>query len=100
MNQKLPQEIRAAVTPRVKADKPVGEWNEFIIIMNGDRITVLLNQQNVIENAQLPGVPAKGKLALQHHGGINADGTYKPASALIQFRNITIKELPPSPLPQ
>ena len=40
----------------------------------------------------LPDMPAKGALALQHHGGF-ADGKYSPASSLVQFRNISIKEL-------
>jgi hypothetical protein len=88
-----PPEIRAGVTPRVNADKPVGEWNQFTIIMIGDRLTVIENNQMVLENAQLPDVPARGKLAFQHHGGRNPDGTYKPASSLVQFRNIWIKEL-------
>lgn len=88
-----PPEVRAGVTPRVNADKPVGEWNSFTIIMVKDRLTVIENNQMVLENAHLPGVPAKGKLALQHHGGRNPDGTYKPASSLMQFRNIWIKEL-------
>jgi hypothetical protein len=74
-------EVRAGVTPRVKADKPLGEWNRFIITMKGDRLTVVLNGQTIIENAQLPGVPARGPIALQHHGDP------------IQFANIYIKEL-------
>ncbi len=86
--------IRAGVTPRINADNPVGEWNQFIIIMIQDRLTVLLNNHMVLENAQLPDVPSRGRIALQHHGGINPDGSYKPASSLIQFRNIWIKELP------
>lgn len=87
-------EIRAGVTPRTNADNPVGEWNSFTIIMVNDRLTVIENNKMVLENAQLPGVPDMGKLALQHHGGLNPDGTYKPASSLVQFRNIWIKELP------
>jgi hypothetical protein len=48
----------------------------------------------VIENAQLPGVPEKGKLGLQHHGGKNPKtGELSAASSLIQFRNVSIKEL-------
>lgn len=90
----IPAEIRSGVTPRINADNPVGEWNQFTIIMVGDRLTVLVNDQAVIENAQLPDVPEKGKIALQHHGGRNPDGSYKPASSLIQFRNIWVKELP------
>lgn len=89
-----PPEIRAGVTPRVNADNPVGEWNTFLIIMIEDRLTVILNNKMVLENAQLPEVPERGPIALQHHGGVNPDGSYKPASSLMQFRNIWIKELP------
>jgi sugar lactone lactonase YvrE len=77
----LPAEIREGVTPKVKADKPIGQWNRFIITMKGDRLTVVLNDKTVIENAQLPGVPARGPIALQHHGDP------------IQFANLYIKEL-------
>lgn len=94
MDKTMPPEVRAGVTPKVKADKPVGEWNTFHITMKGDRLTVVLNGQTVIDQAQLPGVPAKGKLGLQHHGGKNPKtGELSPASSLIQFRNIAIKEL-------
>ena len=86
--------IRAGVTPKVNADNPVGEWNQFEIIMIEDRLTVILNNQMVLENAQLPEIPERGRFALQHHGGRNPDGTYKPASSLVQFRNLWIKELP------
>lgn len=85
-------EVRAGVTPKMKADHPVGEWNSFVITLKGDRLTVQLNGQTVIENAQLPGIPEKGPLALQHHGGMR-NGEYIPASSLVQFRNISIKEL-------
>jgi hypothetical protein len=94
MDKTMPPAVRAAVTPKVKADKPVGEWNTFEITLKGDRLTVVLNGQTVIENAQLPGIPAKGRLGLQHHGGKNPKtGELSPASSLIQFRNIFIKEL-------
>ncbi len=85
-------EVRKGVTPMVNADKPVGEWNTFEITLKGDRVTVLLNKKTVLKNAQLPGIPDKGPLALQHHGGKKADGTYSPASSLVQFRNISILE--------
>jgi hypothetical protein len=73
--------IRAAVTPKQRADKQPGDWNRFIITMRGDRITVVLNGQAVIENAQLPGIPARGPIGLQHHGDP------------IQFANLYIQEL-------
>jgi hypothetical protein len=93
MDKAMPPEVRAGVTPKVPADKPVGEWNTFEITMKGDRLTVVLNGKTVIENAQLPGIAASGKLALQHHGGRGKDGQMSAASSLIQFRNISIKEL-------
>jgi hypothetical protein len=76
-----PAAVRAGVTPKVKADKPIGQWNRFEITMRGDRLTVVLNGATVIENAQLPGVPERGPIALQHHGDP------------IQFANLYIKEL-------
>ena len=85
--------MRAGVTPKVKADNPVGEWNSFVITMKGERLTVILNGKTVLDKAQLPGVAKKGKLALQHHGGFR-NGKYNAASSLVQFRNIWIKELP------
>ncbi|MSU48757.1 MAG: DUF1080 domain-containing protein [Opitutus sp.] len=93
MDKNMPPEVRAGVTPKARADKPVGEWNSFEITMQGDRLTVVLNGQTVIKNAQLPGVPESGPFGLQHHGGYK-DGKYAPASSLVQFRNISIKELP------
>ncbi|MCA8999953.1 MAG: DUF1080 domain-containing protein [Planctomycetaceae bacterium] len=86
--------VRAAVTPRINADNPVGEWNTFEIILLENRLTVLLNGKMVLENSELPDLPEAGRIALQHHGGPNPDGTFKPASSLVQFRNIWIKELP------
>ncbi|MAS94653.1 MAG: hypothetical protein CMO55_15755 [Verrucomicrobiales bacterium] len=92
-NESYPLEVRTGVTPKLKADKPIGEWNTFHITMKGDRLTVVLNGHTVIEDALLPEVPEKGRIALQHHGGKKADGEWSPASSLVQFRNIYIKEL-------
>jgi hypothetical protein len=87
-------EVRAAAVPKVPADKPVGEWNTFDITMKGDRLTVVLNGKTVIDDARLPGVPERGPIALQHHGGLNErTGEMNPASSLIQFRNVYIKRL-------
>jgi hypothetical protein len=88
-----PPAVRAGVTPKANADRPVGEWNTFEITMRGDRLTVVLNGKEVISQAQLPGIPAEGPIGLQHHGGFEA-GKYLPASSLVQFRNIAIKGLP------
>ncbi len=92
MDEKMPAAVRQGVTPKANADKDIGQWNAFEITMKGDRLTVVLNGVTVIENAQLPGVPAKGKIALQHHGQ-KKDGVWVGPPSLVQFRNIFIKEL-------
>jgi hypothetical protein len=80
-DRSLSPEVRAGVTPKKKADRPPGEWNRFVITMKGDRLTVELNGELVIERAQLPGVPARGRIALQHHGDP------------VQFANLFVKPL-------
>jgi hypothetical protein len=93
-DKKQPAEVRQAVTPKKKADKPRGEWNTFEITLKGDHLTVKLNGEEVITNAQLPGVPEKGAIALQHHGAWDEKAqAWKGPPSLVQFRNIAIKEL-------
>ena len=92
MDASMPPEVRAGVTPMHQADNPVGEWNHFEIIMAADLLTVKLNDVTVIEAAELPGIPERGPLSLQHHGGYR-DGKYLGPPSLVQFRNIRIKPL-------
>jgi hypothetical protein len=77
----MPPSVRAGVTPKVNADSPLGQWNRFHITMVGDRLTVVLNGKTVVEDAELPGVAARGRIALQHHG------------SPLEFANIYIREL-------
>jgi hypothetical protein len=74
--------------PLVKADKPMGEWNSFRIIMQGEIVTVWLNYMLVVDKAKMYNyfdkkgpVPDTGPIQLQTHGGE------------ISWRNIYIKEL-------
>ncbi len=75
--------------PLVHADKPVGEWNTFRIIMQGDNATVFLNDKLVVDKQPLRNfwdkgmkpLPAKGPIELQHHGN------------KLWFKNIYVKEL-------
>jgi hypothetical protein len=76
--------------PSKAADKPVGEWNTFRIIMKGDRATIWLNGERVVDNVPLENywdrkeqkpLPEKGPIELQHHGNP------------LYFKNIYIKEL-------
>ena len=76
----MPAEVRRAVTPKRRADKPIGEWNRMKITLAGDRVTVELNGEEVISRATLPGIPGRGPIGFQHGHG------------RIQFRNIFVKE--------
>lgn len=91
MDGKMPASVRAGVTPSMHADRNIGEWNTFEITMRGTRLTVVLNGETVIENADLPGVPATGPIALQHHGSKKGD-VWTSSPSLVQFRNISIAE--------
>ena len=76
-----------------EADHDIGEWNRFEITMRGNHLSVELNGKQVLENARLPGIPARGRIALQHHGGKDNQGSWISPPALVQFRNVFIKEL-------
>jgi len=81
VNKKYPAEVRAGVTPKKRVDKPNGQWNRFVITMQGDRVSVVLNGERIIDKAQLPDVPKQGPIGLQHHG--------EP----MEFGNIFVREL-------
>jgi 3-keto-disaccharide hydrolase len=84
--------------PLVLADKPFGEWNKFRIVMVGSRVSVWLNDKQVVDHAILENyydkadkalkpeqrrpVPAKGPIQLQTHGGE------------IRWRNVFVREIP------
>jgi Domain of Unknown Function (DUF1080) len=89
----MPAAVRAGVTPKRNADHDIGQWNTFEITMRGDRLTVVLNGEEVISSAQLPGVDARGPIALQHHGE-KKGGVWTGPPSLVQFRNISVRELP------
>jgi hypothetical protein len=74
---------RRAFTPKKSADGPIGDWNEMKIRLRGDRVSVGVNGEEVITNAELPGLPARGPIGLQHEHG------------RIQFRNVFVRESQP-----
>jgi Domain of Unknown Function (DUF1080) len=88
----MPPAVRAGVTPRRNADRDIGEWNTFEVTLRRDRLTVVLNGIEVITDAELPGIPARGPIALQHHGE-KKGGVWAAPPSLVQFRNISIREL-------
>jgi hypothetical protein len=80
--------------PLKKADRAPGEWNTFHIIMKGDKVTIKLNGELVVDNVVLENyfardkpLPAKGAIELQYHQ--KQDGT----PGMLWFKNIYIKEL-------
>ena len=81
VDKQMPPEVRSGAIPKIKADSPPGKWNRFVITLKKDRITVVLNGQTVIDNVQLPGIPDRGPIGLQHHGDP------------VQFTNLFIKGL-------
>ena len=92
MDRSMPPEVRAGVTPRTQADKPVGEWNRFEITTKANKVTVKLNGKLVISEAAIPKLPLRGRIALQHHGS-KRGGKWTSPPSLVQFRNIWIKDL-------
>lgn len=82
-NQKGPSK------PLKVADRPVGEWNTFRIRMVGERVSVHLNGDLVVDNVALENYwePARaiystGAIELQNHGN------------KLYFRNILVREIP------
>lgn len=75
--------------PLVLADKPFGQWNQFHVRMVGERVSVWLNNQLVVDHARLENyfnrkapVPKTGPIQLQTHGGE------------IRWRDLFIREIP------
>lgn len=75
--------------PDKVADNPIGEWNTFRIFMIGEKVTVILNGEIVVDNVIMenywdrnrPIFPT-GQIELQSHGSV------------LEFRNIFIREIP------
>ena len=82
-NQKGPSK------PLKMADKPVGEWNSFRITMIGPRVTVILNDELVVDNVIMENywerdkpIYPTGQIELQNH------------SNPLYFRNVYMREIP------
>lgn len=74
--------------PSKHADRPIGQWNRFRILMKGDKVTVYLNNELVVDGVPLENyweqgkpLPARGPIELQDH------------TDPLQFKNIYLKEL-------
>jgi hypothetical protein len=80
--------------PLVCADRPLGEWNTFYIMVMGDRVSVKLNDKLVVDDVVLENYWERGAL-LAKRGPIELQGGGGPVS----FRNLFVRELPRTPSP-
>ena len=44
------------IVPTVNADKPAGQWQTYEITLIANRVTVVLNGTNIINNGAVPGI--------------------------------------------
>jgi putative membrane-bound dehydrogenase-like protein len=76
-----------ALTAAIKKD----DWNDYVIRAEGARIRIWINGVAGSDYIEAdPKIPLEGKIGLQVHGG---------GKALIQFKDVTIEELPQKPRP-
>jgi hypothetical protein len=79
------------VPPTKRAAKPAGEWNQFQITCQTDKLTIKLNGEVVNEldltKGQLAKRPKTGFIGFQDHG------------LPLSLRNIRLRELPPATNP-
>ena len=54
--------------PKSNEDRPVGEWNTFLVTVQDDRVTVTLNGREVITGAELKVKGKTSPIGLQKHG--------------------------------
>lgn len=71
------------------ADRPIGQWNTFRIKMVGEKVTVWLNGELVVDNVTMENywerdkpIYPTGQIELQNHGNT------------LYFKNIYIREIP------
>jgi hypothetical protein len=81
--------------PLKKADRAPGEWNTFHIVMKGDKVTVRLNGELVVDNVALENIWERGK-PLPETGPVLLQSHQKQdmTRGKIQFKNLYVKELP------
>lgn len=76
-------------TPLVVADNKIGSWNNFHIIMKGDKVTVYLNGILVTDNIVLENYWDRSlPIFIKEQIELQAHGTY------VAYRNLYIKEIP------
>lgn len=78
-------------SPTQLADNKPGEWNTFLIRMVGEKVSIWLNDKQIVDRVKLENywdktgtipIPRADQIELQHHG------------SALYFRNLFIRELP------
>ncbi|HUS87724.1 MAG TPA: family 16 glycoside hydrolase [Bacteroidales bacterium] len=75
--------------------RPVGEWNEEEVIVNGTHITVILNGATILD-ADIADARDNGTIDQQDHPGLKRDTghiAFLGHGSVVKFRNIRIKVL-------
>ena len=68
-----------------KAQKPLGEWNDYRIRAEGPRIQIWLNGIQTVDYTETePGIDMTGIIAVQIHGD---------ATSVVQYKDLQIEEL-------
>ena len=81
------KKMLAQPTPEVlaKAQKPVGEWNDYRIRAEGKRIQIWLNGIQTVDYTETePNIATSGIIAVQIHGN---------ATSIVRYKDLIIDEL-------
>jgi 3-keto-disaccharide hydrolase len=83
--------IYGVVPPSKDANKPIGEWNKYVITAKGRKVTIELNGVKIVD-ANLD----DHKDQFEAHSGLKAEKGHlglQSHSERVEFRNIYVKEL-------
>ena len=84
-NTLMAQSDMKALDPVIKRN----DWNDYVIRADGRRITTWINGVMGVDYLEAdPAIVQTGKMGIQVHGG---------GKALVQVKDLTLEELPPSP---
>jgi hypothetical protein len=90
------KKILAQPTPEVlaKAQKPVGEWNDYRIRAEGKRIQIWLNGIQTVDYTETEGIILQnGKTMVIQPTGIIAVQIHGNATSIVRYKDLMIEEL-------
>lgn len=82
------KKMLAQPSPEVlaKAQKPLGQWNDYRVRAEGNRIQIWLNGVQTVDYTETqPDIALTGIIAVQIHGG---------ATSIVRYKDLMIEELP------